>query len=138
MLDLSQVTGMRGVRVRLLLVTFSFLILIELKIKSLKVLTRSLSAGGERISNKSLRTATDGVVSHHVTPGVDPADSDTRVGTLEVDAGQAGGALTVDDTLGSAARRGTKVSWRRNIFRSEMRRIFPVKPLPGRQVQMGL
>ena len=104
----------------------------------MKVLTRSLSAGGERISDKSLRTAADGVVSHHITPGVDPTDPDTGVGALQVDAGQARGALAVDDALGPTAGRRTKVSWRRNIFRSEMRRIFPVKPLPGRQVQMGL
>ena len=58
-------------------------------------------------------------MSHHVAPGVDPADSDTGVGALQVDAGQAGGALTVDDTLGSTARRGTEISWRRNIFRSD-------------------
>ena len=104
----------------------------------MKVLTRSLSAGGERISDKSLRTAADGVVSHHITPGVDTADPDTGVGALQVDAGQTGGALAVDDALGPTAGRGPEVSWRRNIFRSEMRRIFPVKPLPGRQVQMGL
>ena len=85
----------------------------------MKVLTRSLSAGGERISDKSLRTATDGIVSHHVTASVDTTDSDTGVGALQVDAGQAGGALTVDDTLRSAAGRGSEVSWRRNIFRSE-------------------
>ena len=76
----------------------------------MKVLTRSLSAGGERISDKSLRTATDGIVSHHVTPSVDTTDSDTGVGALQVDAGQAGGALTVDDTLRSAAGRGSEVS----------------------------
>ena len=80
---------------------------------------RSLSAGGERISYKSLRTATDGVVSHHVTPGVDTADPDTGVSTLEVDTGQAGGALTVDDTLRSTPGRGAEVSWRRKIFRSD-------------------
>ena len=77
-------------------------------------------------------------MSHHITPGVDTADPDTGVGALQVDAGQAGGALAVDDALGATAGRGTEVSWRRNIFRSEMRRIFPVKPLPGRQVQTGL
>lgn len=71
---------------------------------------RSLSAGGEGISDVALGTATDGVVSHHVTPGVDTTDSDTGVGTLQVDAGQAGGALAVDHTLGAAAGRGTEVS----------------------------
>ena len=115
MLDLSQVTGMRGVRVRLLLVTFSFLILVGLKIKSLKVLTRSLSAGGERISDKTVRTAADGIVSHHVAPGVDTTHSDTGVGALQVDAGQAGGALAVNNTLGSAVGRSSEVSWRSNI-----------------------
>ena len=115
MLDLSQVTGMRGVRVRLLLVTFSFLILVGLKIKSLKVLTRSLSAGGERISHKTVRTAADGIVSHHVAPGVDTADAHAGVGALEVDAGQAGGALAVNNTLGSAVGRSSEVSWRSNI-----------------------
>ena len=115
MLDLSQVTGMRGVRVRLLLVTFSFLILVGLKIESLKVLTRSLSAGGERISDKTVRTAADGIVSHHVAPGVDAADAHAGVGALEVDAGQAGGALAVNDTLGSAVGRSSEVSWRSNI-----------------------
>ena len=103
----------------------------------MKVLTRSLSAGGERISDKSLRTAADGVMSHHVTPGVDTADPDTGVGALQVDAGQTGGALAVDDTLGSTARRGTEVSWRRNNI-LDLMRIFLVQPLPGRQVQMGL
>ena len=76
----------------------------------MEVLTRSLSAGGERISDKSLRTATDWIVSHDVTASVDTTDSDTGVGALQVDAGQTGGALTVDDTLWSAARRGSKVS----------------------------
>ena len=90
----------------------------------MEVLTRSLSAGGERISDKSLRTAADGVMSHHITPGVDTADPDTRVGALQVDAGQAGGALAVDDALGATAGWGTEVSWRRNIFRSEMREYF--------------
>ena len=56
----------------------------------MKVLTRSLSAGGERISDKSLRTATDGIVSHDVTASVDTTDSDTGVGALQVDAGQTG------------------------------------------------
>ena len=58
-------------------------------------------------------------MSHHVTPGVDATDSNTGVGTLQVDAGQAGGALAVDDALGPTAGRGSEVSWRRNIFRSE-------------------
>ena len=102
----------------------------------MKVLTRSLSAGGERISHKALRTAADWVVSHDVTPGVDPTDPDTGVGALQVDAGQAGGALTVDDALGATAGRGTEISWRRNIFRSEEN--ISCQALPGRQVQMGL
>ena len=103
----------------------------------MKVLTRSLSTGGEGISHETLRAAADGIMSHHVTPSVDPADSNAGVGALQVDAGQTGGALAVDDTLGSTARRGTEVSWRRNNI-LDLMRIFLVQPLPGRQVQMGL
>ena len=80
---------------------------------------RPLSAGGEGVSLVSLGAAADGVVAHHVAPGVDAAHAHAGVGALEVDAGQAGGALAVDDALGPTAGRGSEVSWRRNIFRSD-------------------
>ena len=76
------------------------------------VLTRwwPLSAGGEGVSLVSLGAAADGVVAHHVAPGVDAAHAHAGVGALEVDAGQAGRTLAVDDTLWPAAGGSTDVS----------------------------
>jgi len=59
-----------------------------------------------------LRAAAHRVVIDHITPGIDATHSHTGIGTLEVDTGQAGGTLTVDDTLWSTVRRSTIVTWK--------------------------
>ena len=77
-------------------------------------------------------------MSHHVAPGVDAADPDAGVGALEVDAGEAGGALAVDDTLGSTVGRSSEVSWRMKYYHLALREekhIFEQSILIGQNSQ---
>ena len=75
-----------------------------------KVLTRPLSTGGERVSNKTLRTATDRIVSHDITSSVDTTHSNTGVRTLQVDTGQGGGTLADDNALRATPGRSSEIS----------------------------
>ena len=75
-----------------------------------KVLTRRLPTRSKRVSNESSWTATDGIVGHHITSGIDTTHSHTWVGTSQVDTGQVGGTLTVDNTFWSAVWRSSIVA----------------------------
>ena len=99
---------------------------------------RPLSAGGEGVSLVSLGAAADGVVAHHVAPGVDAAHAHAGVGALEVDAGQAGRTLAVDNTLWPAAGGSTDVSWTQRKCHNVSLLSKVLSLLPGRHVHTGL
>ena len=62
-----------------------------------------LSASCERVSDGAWGAAADGVVIPHLTHSVDPAGAGTGVNTLLGDAGQTGSAVSILQTLRSAA-----------------------------------
>ena len=48
---------------------------------------------------------------YDVAESAETADPGAGISALQVDAGQAGGALAVDDALGAAGGRGAVVAW---------------------------
>ena len=62
-----------------------------------------LSASCERVSDGAWGAAADGVVIPHLAHSVDPAGAGTGVNTLLGDAGQTGSAVSILQTLRSAA-----------------------------------